>query len=423
MKIKYHAVVLLLSLLAVGCGDDTSLAPSPSGTDSPDNVNFEINVYAGDPEDARSRSSSFSRDTDQDGYAYEFGPPDYSPERMHTLRVIIVRPSGEIEANEYLYRSFPQDGASEFHGLRFKVVGGEKKTIYLFANEASIPGLDLSAPDYRIGAHFPAEAMTACTFSTSRAGQPFIDNTGDVKTNVPMTEVFEIGIKAPETEEDYYQTANLFITRALVKFSFTVQAADAPSVAYSIDELTIRSVASTQYLIPNSTSYTPAKYDAGGMPSFEDRYIYEYATPADAMVGECVFNPTNLNFPVDYTPGTTLSYAPQLYFPETALPVATGATAQEYILAVKLSGDEEPCAEVPLPNLPSLPRNTHVKVNISLKNSDVKCTVDVVPYTAVPLNPSFGFDQLLPRPPIEPGVKPPWVTIDPDNPDSNKKTT
>lgn len=140
-------------------------------------------------------------------------------------------------------------------------------------------------------------------------------------------------------------------------------------------------------------------------------------------MGECVFNPTNLNFPVDYTPGTTLTYAPQLYFPETALPVATGATAQEYILAVKLSGDEEPCAEVPLPNLPSLPRNTHVKVNISLKNSDVKCTVDVVPYTAVPLNPSFGFDQLLPRPPIEPGVKPPWVTIDPDNPDSNKKTT
>lgn len=423
MKIRSHAVALLLSLLAVGCGDDTSLAPSPSWTDSPDNVNFEINVYAGDPEDKRSRASSTARSTDQDGYDYTYEEPDYSPERMHTLRVIIVRPSGTIEANEYLYRSFPQDGASEFHGVRFKVVGGEKKSIYLVANEASIPGLDLSSDLYRVGAEFPAEEMAGFLLTTAEAGKPFIDNTGDVKTNVPMTEVFDINVKAPESEEDYYQSADLFITRALVKFSFTAKAADAPAVAYSIEELTIRSVASAQYLIPNSTLYTPAKYNEAGMSSFEDRYIYRYATPADATVGECVFKPGNLNFPVDYRPGTLLTYAPQLYFPETALPVAPGGTDQEYILAVRLSGDDEPCAEVPLPNLPSLPRNTHVKVNISLENSDVKCTVDVVPYTAVPLNPSFGFDQLLPRPPIAPGVKPPWVTIDPDNPDSNKKTT
>lgn len=44
---------------------------------------------------------------------------------------------------------------------------------------------------------------------------------------------------------------------------------------------------------------------------------------------------------------------------------------------------------------------------------DLRVQVDVIPYTGVELNPDFGFDDLLPRPPSE-GEMPPWVEVDPE---------
>lgn len=45
---------------------------------------------------------------------------------------------------------------------------------------------------------------------------------------------------------------------------------------------------------------------------------------------------------------------------------------------------------------------------------DLQVVVDVIPYIGVDLNPEFGFDDLLPRPPTE-GDVPPWVVVDPDD--------
>lgn len=44
---------------------------------------------------------------------------------------------------------------------------------------------------------------------------------------------------------------------------------------------------------------------------------------------------------------------------------------------------------------------------------NLQVTVDVMPYLTVDLKPEFGFNELLPRPPIE-GELPPWVDIKPD---------
>lgn len=46
------------------------------------------------------------------------------------------------------------------------------------------------------------------------------------------------------------------------------------------------------------------------------------------------------------------------------------------------------------------------------------CRVDVMPYVGVDLNPGFGFDDLLPRPPIQPGEQPPWTEF--PNPNSSQ---
>lgn len=44
---------------------------------------------------------------------------------------------------------------------------------------------------------------------------------------------------------------------------------------------------------------------------------------------------------------------------------------------------------------------------------DLNVQVDVIPYTAVELNPDFGFDEPLPRPPQE-GEMPPWIEVSPE---------
>ena len=49
-----------------------------------------------------------------------------------------------------------------------------------------------------------------------------------------------------------------------------------------------------------------------------------------------------------------------------------------------------------LPNLPTLPRNTHVKVNMTLKDTYLTATVELVPYISVTLDPLFGYIQPYP---------------------------
>lgn len=61
-------------------------------------------------------------------------------------------------------------------------------------------------------------------------------------------------------------------------------------------------------------------------------------------------------------------------------------------------------------------RNYYYRYILNLSDSKPELIVDVVPYRGVLLNPTFGFDDPTPRPPLEAGETPPWVTIDPSNP-------
>lgn len=383
------------TVLLSGCSGHDYDEPAASDSQI---VNFTVSIYAGDPEAAGSRAGALPGDDYFDESLIQY-------ERMRTLRVIIVRPSGVVEHNLLLQNTIPDTGLGQYSYARFKVMGSETKKVYLFANEASFAlcGLNIDFNSYTAGVQFPAEEFAAYQLNCT-PGQPLIDNTGTDPHFLPMSEVFDIDIRSPKIDgTDLNQSADLFVTRATVKFSFNIKALDAPTSPYTITELAIESLAKSEYLLPKATVYEPAKYPS----SFEDRYITSYAVPAGEEGGElCVFRPSNWTFDADYTPGTVFTYAPMLYFAETAL-----ASEQTYKLKLKLNGDTDYTSEIALPNLSSLPRNTHVKVNISLENSDVKCSVNVLPYTSVILNPEFGFDELLPRPPVDPGDMPDWIQI------------
>lgn len=68
-------------------------------------------------------------------------------EKMHTLRVILVRPDGRVEHNVYL--DLKNASVSDRYGkIRLKVQGNEEKTIYLLGNEGSA-SVELPAVEVR----------------------------------------------------------------------------------------------------------------------------------------------------------------------------------------------------------------------------------------------------------------------------------
>ncbi|MCM1092675.1 MAG: hypothetical protein NC421_01845 [Lachnospiraceae bacterium] len=340
---------LMFIVSAAGCSDDSPVAP---GGDSDDGgkVNFSINVCAG-----ANGSRAF----------YDL----QDAEEIYSLRVILVRPNGIIEANEYITA---ENGVSVFGGVRLKVLGGEEKKVYLIANESSVTGLDLSAEEYGKGKEFPTEKITGFELSAPGAGKAVIDNTGDEKRAIPMAEVFDINVKAPVNEEDYNQSANLFLVRALTKFSFTISSDLTPVADFAIDEIRISKVGQSMYLFPNETVYSPAKYPV----SFEMRDITDYKVPLTDN-SPITFKPDGaLTLSSSYIPGTEIAYSPELYFAETKL-----EPGEVYTVSVKLAGASEFYkTDIPLDNLPSLPRNTHVQIKFKVENTEILSEAVSIPY-------------------------------------------
>lgn len=110
------------TVLLSGCSGHDYDEPAASDSQI---VNFTVSIYAGDPEAAGSRAGALPGDDYFDDSLIQY-------ERMRTLRVIIVRPSGEVEHNLLLQNTIPDTGLGQYSYARFKVMGGEtKKSISL----------------------------------------------------------------------------------------------------------------------------------------------------------------------------------------------------------------------------------------------------------------------------------------------------
>ena len=130
MRIKdwgYTVVVLGVCFLLM-CGCDSRSDEGLSLSNGPDAVYLDINVALRDAS-ASGRSVSGRAEEEMYGEVTE-------AEKMHTLRVILVRPDGRVEHNVYL--DLKNASVSDRYGkIRLKVQGNEEKTIYLLGNEGS----------------------------------------------------------------------------------------------------------------------------------------------------------------------------------------------------------------------------------------------------------------------------------------------
>ena len=280
----------------------------------------------------------------------------------------------------------------------FRVIGGETKRIYVIANEASIhPAVDWEG-SYAKGATLTpaaaADLQMASQWTSTHEASPYIDNTGSTRSYIPMSEYFDIPIADASSYGDGQQpiqSETLFVTRSTVKFAFYIDSDNTISTeSFRFAEIAISGLAEKQYLFPCNTTYSPAKYPLN--VNSDGRVITTYTTPPSLTTAPYVFTPVDFGYNAGGASSSTYTkaYAPQLYFLES--PVPTGGDGYQLTAKVEIDNTPEPVefGPVALPNLPSLPRNTFVKVYFSFTGYTINCEVKVVPYVEIALDPDYG---------------------------------
>lgn len=127
---------------------------------------------------------------------------------MNTLRVVIVRPDGTVEANRFidLKAAIMQHNVAE----PFPVVANEKKRIYLFVNEATTAFNQKTNLSRKLLPHNLDNEIKV------KAKSPDIEdwtvnleeNTEQIMGPLPMSEKFEIFV-----DYEPQQSCSLFVTR------------------------------------------------------------------------------------------------------------------------------------------------------------------------------------------------------------------
>lgn len=489
MKLIQHISLLCCVGLLASLGSCTTEAvpdvKSYTAEEVGADVNLSLNVSIGNTTGVGQSRAEEEAEIDNN---FTFELTDIPYELINTLRVIIVRPDNTVEFNRLITPTdkLPKDILNAYNveqdELKFRVSTNqgivdseahtctERKRIYLIANEATLDdyntnytGSGQKITDYLTGltpAYSPTtkeeveagkkeilgdkvdpyvwerwiiyndwkESGDSDSDVNNLLAEPIIDNEGDKKSYVPMTEFFDIDVvsswnypkdepgddsnkddnKDPGDDKDIQspaiaeQKAELFVTRNFVKFQFS---ASSETEKFEIVNLRITNLMQKEYLFPFNTLYDPIKTVNNPVR----RQIISFQTPGSAgnLIRPYVFTPSE---PLTFDPktegeATPIEYTPMLYFCETNNFETNTDNIPIYRLGADIvfynsDGSTQPVTfdSKLLNKLPySLPRNTIVKVRLIINDRvNMNCTVTLEPYVEVILDPVFGDPQPYP---------------------------
>lgn len=293
--------------------------------------------------------------------------PESDNERMNTLRIIVVRKAtGIVEHNTFLNFTRPD---LLLKGMEYKVVGGEKKKIWLIANEGN-PKMTYDFSGIRPGSEFPEnEVNEACISMT--------ENNDEVTGQIPMTASHEVDMPL----KDY--STELFIVRAATKFTY-ILTNNTGSPLY-LSSLKISKGARKEYLFPRATfdkwSYTDP-VDGSTVTEDIGKQITAYEVP---LVYNNEYYVFQKSLSVTADAGASVKIDP--VFLLEGKYTDTASDGKNYSTSLTINGIEY---KDYLPELPQLPRNTHAVVNVKFSEIGISMTVEVMPYGEVILEPGFG---------------------------------
>lgn len=351
--------VILCSLLLCACISDIGDNGNDRDNDGTLLVNLDISVALSDVSDALTRAPGDAGAANDN-------------EKMHTLRVVIVRPDLTVEANRLI--DLRAAAALQYKAESFRVAPNERKRIYLFVNENTtatdrLTGkrklVDFDFDGIKVGSPFPADVINGLKISLN-------DNTEQIDGPLPMSEQHECFVNKKPVQE-----CSLFVTRAAVKFTFHIKNESGNSV--TLNNLTISRMAREEWYMPRAKYGDPDETTG-------QRVITEYEVPPG--VGYYEYGKDN---PVP--DGVTVASGGEavldpIYLLEGKYTDEPDSEGRNYSLEISLNNTTR---RHYFPELETLPRNTHVVVNITCDaDSEVTCGIDVIPYSDVPLDPGFG---------------------------------
>lgn len=360
-------------------------------------------------------------------------------EKIQTLRVIVVDSRNNVEGNVFMDLMAGEDKdktpVTEQTVTVRNVASNDVKMIYLIANEGATRTYDgkpenLVNFDFRTikpGLKFPLKEMEALKMHLhenvdhlsnglqgglpmseyhrvlipvvpkQKEGVPGGDELAgdgffllDEEDRVIDDRVEEVkGVEEGTGEEIFGYRQTLWITRTAVKFTFEVTNNMANAV--TLKGLRMKMMAGTAYFMPRVLKRNGHEIEEFAVPVEamlnNEHFEFQYALPTPKVLrkGEepTVLDPiyllegkyTDKNGVVEEVNGVknVCNYRAALVLEKAG---ATGEVITSYMY---------------LPNLPALPRNTHVVVRATINDpSDIEWEVDVVPYGEVLLEPGFG---------------------------------
>lgn len=303
-------------------------------------------------------------------------------EKMHNLRIIIVRPDGTVEHNRFFNLKTAVTG---WGSEKFKVVTDEWKKIYLFVNEGltkiktDAPGSGGSSPfpvfgDIKVGEVFPEKELEETTVNIG-------DGSAELSGPLPMNECHRVWMPKQE------HSCKLFVTRAAVKFSF-VFLNKSGRKDLKIKDLSIDKLLGKEYVMPKNAVY--GQPDKDGV---REILSFDVPSPGETNNGYYTFKKVldkDMILPLD----SEVVMEP-IYLLEGKYVDSDGNNDGEdsplnYSVEISLDGFYQ--GRRYFSNLSELPRNTHVAVRAVIGKSNITWTVEPIPYTAIPLLPIFGLD-------------------------------
>ena len=378
------ALILMMSL--TGCSlvmDDDTRTPSDG------KATLILNI-------ATSREGTPGIGTSSPTRGVTVTPDDYygpeTGELMRTLRVIIANGAGMVEHNLF----FDNLGQVSSHTTdKVHVVGNDRKTIYLIANEEAftLEG-DVTDPaellgSLTAGSDIDETAMKNLVLMADKHKPDWNDNS---KRLLPITNIehFNVG----EAYEEPY-SATLYVHRAAVKYTFLFN--NETNLPVSLDSIYLRGESDREFLF--------SVVAGSNMDNKEDNMYRPtaYHTPRETKFRE-VREKIGISIP-SKQPGYRIPRS--LYFTEGSRLAGTHTEGDKiiedvYKVSVVINGVQTPWRKLDwfYPEKPSeikemteLPRNTHVVVQFTLTPKGISAVACVQPYAEQKLEPFFGLER------------------------------
>lgn len=326
-------------------------------------------------------------------------------------------------------------------GYTFKVKAGCRKRIYLIANYTGLKDTDGSPLDFTNEAFIPESTTGRAevddyVFAVGNDVYAYAPETH----GIPMTAMYEI--KIPERKEikgdEYELSEKLYIVRAATKMTFNFIHTGSVRNNITIKRIEINNIAegktflmphvnknnSNQYWVADTDRKTsvplPIEGESTGTDkdwiawmiqevdkTKDDKNIEQYQWLTDYEVPEGTQHTAFIHEWEEGFPVASVSEesTKTFYLPESRNFTEednNDLLLQKYELTLTTSEEfgeqndpiiEERVYNTTLPQLASLFRNTHAKVNVTFKDYDLKVEVALVPYAEVELEPDFGLDN------------------------------